>query len=108
MREYTKNLRDLFDTNPSDEKITALIHQQMTEIYKIVGICLGIPSETFTWQCYDKSKNLISIGPITPLQFYQEHVRQHFNVNEKVYYDYSYTLLTYVKLPTVISGVSCS
>lgn len=79
-------MRDLFESNPSDEKITALIDQQMSEIYKIVGICLGIPSEKFTWQYYDKSKSFISVGPITPLEFYQEHVKPHFNVDDKVSY----------------------
>ncbi|ETN68019.1 hypothetical protein AND_000148 [Anopheles darlingi] len=28
----------------------------MNEIYNVVGICLGIPPEKFTWECYDKSE----------------------------------------------------
>ena len=31
----------------------------MKEIYRIIGICLGIPPKTFVWQYTDKSKQVI-------------------------------------------------
>ena len=44
----------------------------MTVIFRIIGICLGIPPETFTWQYYDKSKKYNDVREITPLQFYEQ------------------------------------
>ena len=58
--------------------------EQMSHIYRIVAICLGIPSDHFTWEYMDKSKVTHSIGPVTPLQFYTDHVKPIFNVDDKV------------------------
>ena len=33
----------------------------MKEVYRIVGICLGIPPQTFTWEYVDKTKQVRSI-----------------------------------------------
>ncbi|XP_017852552.1 bleomycin hydrolase isoform X2 [Drosophila busckii] len=84
LREYARHLRVLLDSQPSEEAINAKIQEQMAEIYKVVGICLGIPAETFTWEYYDKSKNYQSIGPISSLEFYERYVKPHFNVEDKV------------------------
>lgn len=84
MREYSKYLRDLVSNGASDEEIEAEILKKMTVIYRVVGICLGIPSETITWQYYDKSKNYHCIGPITPKDFYEKHVKPYFNVDDKI------------------------
>lgn len=56
----------------------------MSNIYRVVGICLGIPNETFTWNYYDKNKAYHTIGPITPKEFYESHVKPIFNVDDKV------------------------
>lgn len=84
LRENAKILRDLMETNPSDDEVNKQIDHMMSEIYKIVGICLGIPSETITWEYYDKSKVYQSIGPVTPFEFYNSYVKPYFNVEEKV------------------------
>ncbi|KAJ8682926.1 hypothetical protein QAD02_018718 [Eretmocerus hayati] len=84
LREYAQVLRSLVDTGASDDKIEAKIIEQMTVIYRIVGICLGVPPETFTWEYYDKSKNYNSVGPVTGLEFYEKYVKPYFNVEEKV------------------------
>lgn len=84
LREYAKALRDLVDNGASDDELRALIKEQMTVIYRIIGICLGIPSEKFTWEYYDKAKNYHCVGPITPLEFYENFVKSQYNVNDKV------------------------
>lgn len=56
----------------------------MAEIYRVVGICLGIPDEKFRWEYYDKSKAYQCIGPIKPIDFYQKFVKQCFNIDDKV------------------------
>lgn len=72
------------DGATDNDAIDNKVKEQMGEIYKIVGICLGIPDETFTWEYYDKNKAYHSVGPQTPLQFYENCVRQCFNVDEKI------------------------
>uniref|UniRef100_A0A1L8E2I6 Bleomycin hydrolase n=1 Tax=Nyssomyia neivai TaxID=330878 RepID=A0A1L8E2I6_9DIPT len=84
LRQYAKELRDLVKLGQSDGEIKKAIGQQMKEIYNIVGICLGIPQETFTWEFYDKTKAYHRVGPITARAFYEEHVKPIFNVDDKV------------------------
>ena len=36
------------------------------------------------WEYYDKSKKYHKLGPITPLAFYQQHVKPYFNMEDKV------------------------
>ncbi|XP_060533576.1 bleomycin hydrolase [Cylas formicarius] len=84
LREYAKHIRDLIEKGASDADLQSLIQEQMANVYRIVGICLGIPSDTFTWSYYDKSKAFHSIGPITPKEFYDVHIKPLFNVDDKV------------------------
>lgn len=81
LREYAKVLRE---TIQSGDDVQEVLNQQMTEIYNVVGICLGIPVERFTWEYTDKSKAYKSVGPVTPLEFYDQHVRHCYNVDDKV------------------------
>lgn len=84
LREYAKAIRETLLNGGSDVDIQNIIEVQMSNIYRIVGICLGIPSDTFTWNYYDKTKAYHSIGPITPKEFYESHVKVLYNVDEKV------------------------
>lgn len=84
LREYTKILRDLVVGGSSEDDVRDKLNEQMSEIYRIVGICLGIPEEKFTWEYYDKSKLYHSIGPIKPIDFYEKFVKPVFNVDDKV------------------------
>lgn len=84
LREYSKVLRDMVANNATEEELENQILEQMTVIYKIIGICLGVPSETITWTYYDKLKNYNSVGPITPLNFYEIYVKPYYNVDDKV------------------------
>ena len=84
MREYAKILRDCVESGTSEDDIRSTLNQQMSEIYKVVGICLGIPEERFKWEYYDKSKAYQCVGPIKPIEFYWKYVKQCFNVDDKV------------------------
>ncbi|XP_022255542.1 bleomycin hydrolase-like [Limulus polyphemus] len=55
-----------------------------SKVFRVVGICLGVPPETFFWEYYKKDKTYNSVGPITSLKFYEEYVKPHFNVEDKV------------------------
>ncbi|XP_018326653.1 bleomycin hydrolase [Agrilus planipennis] len=84
LREYAKELYGLVTNGINEADVQNTIEKQMLVIYRIVGICLGIPNETFTWTYYDKNKNFHCIGPITPKEFYENHVKPVFNVESKI------------------------
>lgn len=84
LREYAKILRTLIADGASKDQIKTKINEQMSEVYNIVGICVGIPEETFNWEYYDKSKKYNSIGSVSPLEFYEKFVKPCFNVEDKL------------------------
>lgn len=84
LREYARNIRELISKGASDADVRSLIEEQMASIYRIVGICLGIPNETFTWNYYDKNKAFHSLGPMTPKEFYEKYVKSLFNLDNKI------------------------
>ncbi|XP_059607585.1 bleomycin hydrolase isoform X2 [Phlebotomus argentipes] len=84
LRQYAKELRDLVEASGSEKDVREKIQQQMREIYNVVGICLGIPPASFTWEYYDKTKAYHKVGPISSLDFYEQHVKPIFNVDDKV------------------------
>ena len=49
-----------------------------------MSICLGSPPETLVYEYYDKDKVYHKLGPLTPLEFYQQYVKPYFNVDDKV------------------------
>ncbi|XP_065351925.1 bleomycin hydrolase [Cloeon dipterum] len=81
LREYAKELRALVEAG---EDPLPAIKRQMKFIYRTVSICLGVPPSEFTWQYLDKNKKYNSIGPVTPQQFYEQHVKPTFNLEDKV------------------------
>lgn len=83
LREYTRDLNVMIQKGRSEEKIEETITEYMEELYRVIVICLGMPPETFTWEYY-KNKNYSSVGPITPLQFYEEYVKPCYDVEAKV------------------------
>lgn len=84
LREFAIVLHKLVSDKATNNEIKTKIEEQMEIIYRIVGICLGIPPATFEWNYYDKSKVFQSIGPISPFDFYETHVKPVFDVTEKV------------------------
>lgn len=84
LREYCHDLLSLITEGAAKEVVQAKIAKQMSEIYRVVGICLGVPPDTFTWEYYDKSKQYKKIGPISPKDFYENHVKNVFDATTKV------------------------
>lgn len=54
------------------------------QLYRVISICLSVPPTEFTWEYYNKSKAYCSVGPITPLKFYEEYVKPYYDVENKV------------------------
>ncbi|XP_036196761.1 bleomycin hydrolase isoform X1 [Myotis myotis] len=84
MREFCIRLRNLVRSGATKGEISATQDAMMEEVFRVVCICLGNPPETFTWEYRDKDKNYQKIGPITPLEFYREHVKPLFNMEDKI------------------------
>lgn len=84
LREYARTLRLAIDKGDDDGQVETKISEMMTEIYRIVGICLGIPPAKFTWEYVDKSKQFHTVGPITPVEFYQTFVKPVWSIEDKV------------------------
>ena len=98
VREYAIVLRKMVEDGNSDAQIKEKIDEQMVVIYRIVGICIGIPSEKFTWEYVNKSKEYHSIGPVTPSQFYEKYVKPVFNVDDKVSAARACSILIFVSI----------
>ncbi|KAF2362343.1 Peptidase C1B bleomycin hydrolase [Trinorchestia longiramus] len=85
LREYAMEIRSLLSGGDvTEEDVRALLQRQMQEVYRIVAITVGAPPSSFTWQYYDKLKAAKEIGPITPLDFYERHVKPVYDVEQKV------------------------
>lgn len=84
LREFANEIRGIVSKGGDDAVIQETLVRQMGEVYRVVTICLGLPPKTFTWEFYDKSKAYHKVGPISPLEFYNQHVKSLYNVEEKV------------------------
>ena len=69
LREYALELRTL-KANKAMERKEAML----TEIYRILTECLGVPPTEFEWTRYDKSGKAVSTKKYTPKSFYEEYI----------------------------------
>ncbi|MEE6468576.1 hypothetical protein FKM82_008320 [Ascaphus truei] len=84
MREYCLRLRNMVSSGSTKEEIAAAVDTMIEEVFRVVSICLGSPPDTLTWEFRDKEKTFHKIGPLTPQEFYKEHVKPIFNVEDKI------------------------
>eukprot|EP00794_Sanderia_malayensis_P014388 gene14388-15885_t len=84
LRESCIILREMVKSGKTDKEIDAEIDRLMNQAYKVCAICLGIPPESFDWEYYDKNKKYKCIRNITPHDFYHQHIKPIFNMEDKV------------------------
>ncbi|KAM8975949.1 bleomycin hydrolase [Pelodytes ibericus] len=84
MREYCLRLRNMVSSGSTKDELSEAVDTMIEEVYRVVSICLGSPPETFTWEFRDKEKIFHKIGPITPQEFYKEHVKPIYNMEDKI------------------------
>lgn len=53
-------------------------------MFRVASVCLGSPPETICWEYRDKDKNFHRMGPLTPQEFYRQHVKPLYNIQDKV------------------------
>ncbi len=76
LREYALELRELKPAKAAERK-----EAMLTEIYRILVECLGVPPTEFEWARYDKSGNLVSKKTYTPKAFYDEFIGEDLEKN---------------------------
>lgn len=54
------------------------------QVFRVASVCLGSPPETISWEYRDKDKNFHRMGPLTPQEFYRDHVKALYNIQDKV------------------------
>ena len=69
LREYALELRGLKNNQTKARK-----EAMLTEIYRILVECLGVPPTEFEWTRYDKQGKAVSTKKYTPKSFYQEFI----------------------------------
>ncbi|XP_036370871.1 bleomycin hydrolase isoform X1 [Octopus sinensis] len=84
MREYCKILQENVVKGVTDADLQVLKEGMVKELYTILSVTLGTPPKEFVWDYYNKSKVYHSIGPISPHDFYHEHIKPVFDVSDMV------------------------
>ena len=76
LREYALELRELKSAKLAERKV-----EMLTEIYRILVECLGVPPTEFEWTRYDKTGKVVSTKKYTPKSFYQEFIGEDLENN---------------------------
>ena len=76
LREYALELRAMQPAKIQDRKT-----EMLTEIYRILVECLGVPPTEFEWTNYDKSGNEVTRRTYTPKSFYDEFIGEDLERN---------------------------
>ena len=77
LREYGLALR----AAKSDKAATALKVEQLTEIYRILVECLGVPPTDFEWTHRNRKGEVISTERYTPKAFYDKYIGEELEKN---------------------------
>ncbi|MBR2015502.1 MAG: C1 family peptidase [Alistipes sp.] len=76
LREWALELRGLNEAKAMKRK-----EEMLSEVYRILVECLGVPPTEFEWARYDKQGNLVSKKSYTPKSFYEEYIGEDLEHN---------------------------
>jgi len=74
LREYGVNLREMHQNGNKLKAIRTAKVNMLSEIYKMLVMCLGEPPVEFSWQYKDKDDKISEEKKYTPKSFYNEFV----------------------------------
>jgi bleomycin hydrolase len=66
----------------SNENI--ILEKAMKKIYHLLLKFFGNPPRTFNWSFYDKKNNYHTIKNLTPLNFYEDHIKPLYNLDDHI------------------------
>ena len=79
LREYGLEIRAAQKARPAELQEMKL--RQLSEIYRMLTLCLGEPVKEFEWTRCDKDNNIVSRATYTPMSFYQEFIGEDLENN---------------------------
>lgn len=74
LREDGLRLRQAKAKGADTAKLEALKTDQLSEVYKMLALALGVPPQEFTWTKKDKNGNPVETKRYTPKSFYEEYL----------------------------------
>ena len=79
LREFGLELRAAGKARPAE--LQEMKVRQLSEIYRILALCLGEPVKEFEWTRCDRDNNIVSRATYTPMNFYQEFIGEDLENN---------------------------
>ena len=79
LREYGLEIRAAQKARPAELQEMKL--RQLSEIYRMLALCLGEPVKEFEWTRCDKENNIVSRKTYTPKSFYDEFIGEDLENN---------------------------
>lgn len=79
LREFGLELRTACKARPAE--LQEMKVRQLSEIYRILALCLGEPVKEFEWTRCDRDNNIVSRATYTPMGFYQEFIGEDLENN---------------------------
>lgn len=79
LREFGLEIRAAQKARPAELQEMKL--RQLSEIYRMLALCLGEPVKEFEWTRCDKDNNIVSRNTYTPMSFYQEFIGEDLENN---------------------------
>ena len=81
LREDGLDLRKANEEGASAKKLQKMKLEQLSEIYRMLALCLGEPVKEFEWTRCDASGNIVSRKTYTPKSFYDEYIGEDLENN---------------------------
>jgi len=82
LKEDGLELRTMYSSGKSEQVLRTTKNTMLSEIYRILAICLGEPPTEFSWRYKDKDGNLSGLKQYTPISFYEEFV--HIDISDYI------------------------
>jgi bleomycin hydrolase len=79
LREFGLELRAAGKARPAE--LQEMKVRQLSEIYRMLALCLGEPVKEFEWTRCDRDNNIVSRATYTPMSFYQEFIGEDLENN---------------------------
>ncbi len=81
LREDGLDLRKANEEGASAKKLQKMKVEQLSEIYRMLALCLGEPVKEFEWTRCDAAGNIVSRKTYTPKSFYDEYIGEDLENN---------------------------
>ena len=81
LREQGLDLRAAAAEGATSKKLQSMKVEQLSDIYRMLALCLGEPVKEFEWIRCDKSNNIVSRKTYTPKSFYDEFIGEDLENN---------------------------